>query len=37
MLIAVLSSDNESEDSGIDLVQQIATEAANAIAKAGKS
>jgi beta-lactamase class A len=37
MLIAVLSADNESEDSGIDLVQQIATDAANAMAKAGKS
>jgi beta-lactamase class A len=33
MLIAVLSSDNESEDSGIDLVQQVATDAANAIAR----
>lgn len=37
MLIAVLSDDNESEDSGIDLVQEIAADAADAMVRAGKS
>jgi beta-lactamase class A len=34
MLIAVLSSDNETEDGGISLVQDIAVRAADALAKA---
>jgi hypothetical protein len=33
MLIAVLSANNETEDGGIDLVQQVATDAAAAMAK----
>jgi hypothetical protein len=34
MLIAVLSSDNETEDGGISLVQDIAVKAADALAQA---
>jgi hypothetical protein len=35
MLIAVLSSDNETEDGGISLVQDVAVTAADAVARAG--
>jgi hypothetical protein len=34
MLIAVLSSDNETEDGGISLVQDVAVKAADAMARA---
>jgi hypothetical protein len=33
LLIAVMSSDNQTEDGGIDLVQQIAEDAAGAVTK----